>query len=150
MSRSRWQQLACFADTGFFYALVDSGDRWHTEAQQILRQVQQQNRIVVTSTLVVAEAHALMLYRLGTAALQWVSNVGNWVEILPEEPAHHRRAVEILSQYADQQFTYTDAVSFALIEAHGVSVAFSMDKHFIVFQGAFLTLPLAGVQLPVP
>lgn len=151
MRRSRWQRLACFADTGFFYALLDSGDRWHEEAKNLLQQIQQQNRFIVTSLLVVAEAHALMLYRLGSAvALEWITGLERWVELVEVEPAHRQRAQEILSQYSDQQFTLTDAVSFAIIEAHRLSIALSTDRHFGVFRGSYLTLPLMGTQLPEP
>lgn len=151
MMRSRWQRLACFADTGFFYALVDAGDRWHEEAKTLLGQIQQQNRLIVTSLLVVAEAHALMLYRLGSVvAREWLTGVEQWVELIEVEPAHRQRVQEILSQYSDQRFTFMDAVSFAIIEAHQLPIALSTDKHFGVFRGSHLTLPLMGTQLPAP
>lgn len=148
---NRWQRLACFADTGFFYALVDAGDRWHNQAKELLRQIQQQGRIVVTTPLVVAESYALMRYRLGfSVAIQWLTDLEAWVEILEVEMSLRRRAVEILGQYTDQQFTYTDAVSFASLEVYALPIALSVDKHFVIFRGKFLALPLAGTQLPEP
>jgi predicted nucleic acid-binding protein len=148
---NRWQRLACFADTGFFYALVDAGDRWHAETTAILRQIQQQGRPVVTTPLVVAEAHALMLYRLGHGvAMQWLTALEEWVELIEVQSLHCQRAIEILAQYNNQLFSYTDAISFSVLEAYALPIALSVDKHFLVFRGSYLTLPLAGTLLPAP
>ncbi len=61
-------QVGCFADTGFFYALRDEGDRWHDACVALFDQLQVYRRILVTTNFVVAEAHALMLQRLGWEA----------------------------------------------------------------------------------
>ncbi len=44
-----------FADTGFWIALLYSKDRWHQEAIELYRSLQQQKRKVVTSDLVLTE-----------------------------------------------------------------------------------------------
>ena len=36
----------------------------------------------------------------------------------------------ILESYADQDFSYTDAVSFAVMQEQGIKEAFSFDRHF--------------------
>ncbi|MCX7926388.1 MAG: PIN domain-containing protein [Fimbriimonadales bacterium] len=149
MSPSRWQRLACFADTSFFYALVDAGDRWHDDCVQLLQHIQQQGRLVVCTPLVIAETHTLILHRIGyPQAIHWVSMVEQWAEAIEVTPEQRKRAVEILTQYADQSFTYTDAVSFAVIETQGLKIALSCDKHFLAFGGDFVTLPLSGTHLP--
>jgi predicted nucleic acid-binding protein len=48
-------------------------------------------------------------------------------------------ALEILRQYDDQDFSYADAVSFAVMRQRGVSEAFTFDHHFSIL--GFLTLP---------
>ena len=40
-------------------------------------------------------------------------------------------AEDILRQYEDQDFSYTDAVSFAVMEYYGIRQAFSLDQHFV-------------------
>ncbi|RLB04974.1 MAG: VapC toxin family PIN domain ribonuclease, partial [Deltaproteobacteria bacterium] len=40
-------------------------------------------------------------------------------------------AEEILMQYEDQAFSYTDAVSFAVMKQYGITQAFSFDQYFV-------------------
>ncbi len=44
------------------------------------------------------------------------------------------RAWLILNEYADQEFSLVDAVSFAVMERLGIPTAFSFDAHFRVFR----------------
>ena len=43
----------------------------------------------------------------------------------------HSLCVRILRQYADQDFSYVDAVSFALMHHRGLTDAFAFDQHFV-------------------
>ena len=45
-------------------------------------------------------------------------------------PELEREAEKLLQQYADQDFSYTDAVSFALMRQRGLGEAFAFDQHF--------------------
>jgi len=40
------------------------------------------------------------------------------------------RAEDILASYAEQDFSYTDAVSFAVMQARGIQQAFTFDRRF--------------------
>ena len=40
-------------------------------------------------------------------------------------------AENILVKYQDQDFSYTDAVSFAVMRRDGIDRAFSFDRHFV-------------------
>ncbi len=149
MTSTRWQRLACFADTGFFYAVIDSGDRWHTECVNLFKQIQEQGRLIVSSHLVVAEAYALIRYRLGSdMAIDWITNLSLWVEIALLDHNSEQRAIEILKTYSDQRFSFTDAVSFAMMEERNIPLALSTDRHFLIYRGNFITLPLQGTILP--
>lgn len=151
MRSNRWQTLACFADTGFFYALTDSGDRWYPDAAALLRQIQRQGRFLVSSPLVVAETYTLIRYRIGYAvAIEWLTNLRSWVEIVPLTENDEEKAIFILKQYDNQAFTLADAVSFAIIEALGIPIALSTDKHFTVYRGNFIVVPIVGQLVPEP
>jgi uncharacterized protein len=41
-----------------------------------------------------------------------------------------KEAEETLRKFADQDFSYTDAVSFAIMKEQSIKKAFSFDKHF--------------------
>lgn len=90
-----------------------------------------------------------MLYHMGySVAMQWLTALEEWVEMIEVHSQHRQRAVEILAQYNDQLFSYTDAISFSVLEAYALPIALSVDKHFLVFRGSYLTLPLSGTELP--
>ena len=50
------------------------------------------------------------------------------------------RAKEIIFGYADKEFSYCDATSFAIIEREQIRVALSFDRHFLQ-HAKFLVLP---------
>lgn len=70
-----------------------------------------------------------MLRRLGPAiATSWVTSLPH--NVLFEDEADHQAAQAILSRYADKDFSYTDAVSFVLMERLGIPTAFTFDARF--------------------
>jgi predicted nucleic acid-binding protein len=40
------------------------------------------------------------------------------------------KAIEILRRHQDQDFSLTDAVSFAVMKERGIRTAFAFDRHF--------------------
>jgi uncharacterized protein len=46
---------------------------------------------------------------------------------------HEQRAREIITQYADKDFSLTGAVSFAVMERLHITRAFVFDHHFAQF-----------------
>lgn len=76
-----------------------------------------------------AEAHALLLRKLGRAlAREWLLRGGLPVmRVLPQE---EMRAKEILVRHSDKDWSLCDAISFAVLEARRVRTAFTFDRHF--------------------
>lgn len=146
--RDREYSFACFVDTGFFYAVLDQSDKWHTACKLIIDEVQDLSRRLVTTNLVVAETHALLLHKLGwSIATPWLRDIRRWVEVYTPQPENEEHAIAIIEQYTDQKFTFTDAVSFATIESLRIPIALAVDKHFVVYRGSFLTAPLTILSL---
>lgn len=95
-----------FSDTGFFYAVADARDRWHPECTTVFENLKKQRGRLITTLLVVAEIHALVLQRMGQAtALNLVKTILESVEIVPIEPSDIAKALEILEHYADKDFS---------------------------------------------
>ncbi|MHB8577630.1 MAG: type II toxin-antitoxin system VapC family toxin, partial [Dehalococcoidia bacterium] len=50
-----------------------------------------------------------------------------------------QRARDIIAQYSDKKFSYTDATSFAVMERLQIDMAFPLDRNFAQF--GFIVLP---------
>jgi uncharacterized protein len=124
-----------FVDTGAWFALADRSDGYHSKALAIYPRLLKELQRLVTTNLVVAESYMLIQRSLGhQAAVIFLERIEASPRILKIYSDHDLeiRAVEILRKYSDQNFTYTDAVSFALMRQQGIREAFSFDHHFTV------------------
>lgn len=133
-----------FVDTSGWFPLADPEDPAHAEVARKLREAVRQGRRLVTTNLVVAETHALLLRRIHrTAALAFLREVRREPQlVVASTPEHEQRAQrEWLERYADQNFSLTDAVSFSVMTERGIRDALALDRHFAV--AGFSLLPSA-------
>ena len=134
-----------FVDTSAWYPLADASHPDHARLARALRERVAEGAHIVTTNLVVAETHALLLRRAGpTPALRFVREVRR-------EPLHVetstpevevRAAEEWLDRHADQDCSLTDAVSFAVMAARGIVEALTLDPHFAA--AGFVMVPEEG------
>ena len=124
-------------DTAAYFALVDHTDVNHSRAISIASADRQ---VFFTTNYVLAEAHALMLRRLGrvVAARFLVDTDRGRTTVVRVRPADERRAREIIFTYTDKDFSLTDATSFAVMERLHIGTAFTFDRHFAQFGFAVL------------
>jgi predicted nucleic acid-binding protein len=88
---------------------------------------------VVTTNLVVAETHALLLRRVGReSALRFLGEVlRDPLLVETSTPEMERRAVEEwLAPFSDQDFSLVDAVSFVMMKDRQIEDALTLDHHF--------------------
>lgn len=52
------------------------------------------------------------------------------IEIIWVDEVLHRRAVELLQRRDDKNYSLCDAVSFVIMNEHGINEALTTDKHF--------------------
>ncbi|MCX7840568.1 MAG: type II toxin-antitoxin system VapC family toxin [Anaerolineae bacterium] len=126
---------AIFVDTSAWIAVANQGDNNHTAALYIYPRLLANYQRLVTTNLVIAEVYITLRYELGhRAALTFLENVRTSprIERVFSTPTLEQEAETILRRYDDQDFSYTDAVSFALMKARGIKEAFTFDKHFSV------------------
>ena len=116
-------------DSSAILALLDADDADHARAVSVARTIAAERRPSFITNYIEAEAHALLLRKLGrTVARQWLLT-GN-LPIAIVLPAEEQRAKEILATHTDRDWTLCDAISFAVLEARRVSRAFTFDHHF--------------------
>lgn len=124
-----------FVDTSGWYPLAVGSSPEHRKIADALRRRVRAGARVVTSNLVVAEMHALLLRRVGSqAALAFVRGVADPPNLVVRStPALEAAAVaDWLERFDDQPFSLTDAVSFAIMEERHISDALALDHHFQV------------------
>ena len=90
---------------------------------------------LLTSNLVLAETHRLLLDRAGIRPAMWALDrleASSLLTIVFAGAAHHQAARAWLERLADQSISYTDAVSFAIMDATRCAGALSFDQDFLL------------------
>src|SRR5262249_7206601 len=107
----------------------------HAEADRLIRLDVVRRIRLVTTNLILAEVHRLLLHRTGSRiAATMLDRIDSspLVRIEFATVDHHRAARRWLERLADQRITYTDALSFAVMEALRCRIAISFDRDFVV------------------
>lgn len=124
-----------FVDTSAWYPLLVATHPDHAPFASTLRALIRDRRRLVTTNLVIAETHALLLRRVGRpTALTFVQTVDEAPNLVVRSTRDLERAAERdwLARYADQDFSFTDAVSFAVMTDRRIRDALALDHHFAV------------------
>lgn len=122
-----------FVDTSAWIALADENDNWHQDAPKIYLGLLQDYQRLVTTNLIIAESHIALRQRLGFGvSMDFVVRVRSGTRLLRIHSTEELeiQAEAILERYADQDFSYADAVSFAVMHERGIKDVFTYDHHF--------------------
>jgi len=133
-----------FVDTSGWFPLVDNENPAHDRVAQALRNSVRKKRRIVTTNLVIAETHALIMRRIHrTAAIAFLREVSRAPNIVISSTPEYEATAEAdwLSRYADHDFSVTDAVSFAVMSDRNIREALGLDNHFIVAGFSLLPSP---------
>lgn len=122
-------------DTSAWYALGNVKDRYHTEASEF-HLAQAGHRDLVTTDLIVAETWTLIASRVGRpAALKfWESVRETRTLVLPVDSSDLEVAWRIVNDWSDQDFSFVDCATFALMERLGITEVFAFDTHFLLYR----------------
>ncbi|MCX6022432.1 MAG: PIN domain-containing protein [Chloroflexi bacterium] len=135
------RERRAFFDTAAYLALLDSRDGHHSEAVHILNTITAARYRHFTTNTVLIEAHALIMSRLGVGVasrfLQQLA-AGN-TAIVRSRASDEENAKQILYQFSDKDFSFTDAISFVVMRRLGVTQAFTFDHHFAQYGFIILT-----------
>lgn len=134
-----WRRV--FVDSSAYYAIADPRDTNAAAAAAILYRLTETPVRLLTTNLVVAETHALVLTRRGrVAAWQTLRQIDeSSTTIVRVSADDERRARAILAAYDDKDFSLTDATSFAVMERLRMTTAYTFDRHFAQFGLTMLT-----------
>jgi predicted nucleic acid-binding protein len=126
-----------FVDSSAYLALLDTDDEHHREAIATLQELAQARYRQFTTNVLLIESHALILSVLGRGrAAQFLTDMeeSNTV-VIRARAADEDRAKQILFQYTDKEFSFADAISFAVMECFAIRLAFSFDRDFAQYGG---------------
>ncbi len=134
-----------FVDTSAWYPLVMTSHPDHGALANALSDHVALGGRVVTTNLVVAEAHALLLRRAGIRpALSFVQLVRQPPNLVVQSTAdlETRALADWLERFGDQSFSLVDAVSFAVMAERRIRGALTLDRHFAI--AGFTMVPTGG------
>ena len=124
-----------FIDTGPFVARYNRRDSYHQECKALWAKLELKRAALVTSNFVIDEVLTLLGRRAGygfaaeTGRILYASHA---LRVLRPDERDEHRALALFQKLSDQALSFTDCVSFALMERHRVEQAFSLDRHFVV------------------
>ena len=122
-----------FVDSGAWIALRSRRDQHHAEADRLFREALRRRIPLATTDLVLAELHRLTLFRAGVLpALRALDRIDQSPSVTVHFAAaeHHAAARRWLERLAPHPITYTDAVSFAVMEGLRCRHALAFDRDF--------------------
>lgn len=122
-----------FADTSFFKAYIDQQDIFHPQALKILQKLKKTGVILITSNYILDEIFTLLRVKCGLdlamdfkAVLEEFETDLKIVRVLAKDEAS---AWEwFVKDWS--KLSFTDCVSFALMERLSLQVAAAFDEHF--------------------
>jgi predicted nucleic acid-binding protein len=120
-------------DTGALVALKRSSEREHAPAATTLRALVERGVRLVATNYIFAETYATLLSRTGRwMAFAWGADMraGVGIDFVRVDTETEDAAWKILESHADKDWSYVDAVSFALMEREGIGTAFTFDERF--------------------
>ena len=121
-----------FVDTSFFYALIDKKDLNHPKALDFLKN----NKFpLVTTNFVFDELSTIVRYDFGHAQaikLGEKLRASDLCSIFRVKQEDEEKAWDIFCKYSDQDFSYTDCTSFAVINRLLINEVASFDHHFTI------------------
>jgi len=122
-----------FVDSGAWIALRSRRDQHHSDADRLFREALRRRIPLLTTNLIIAEAHRLTLFRAGVQpalrALERIDESGTVTIHFPTAD-HHTAARRWIERLAPRPVTYTDAVSFAVMEATRCGHVLGFDQDF--------------------
>jgi len=122
-----------FVDSGAWIALRSRRDQHHAAADRAFRSAIEQRIELVTTNLVLAEIHRLTLFRAGhEPALRALERIDSSPSVTVHfaTSGDHLAARRWIERLAPRPVTYTDAVSFAVMQATKCTHALGFDEDF--------------------
>ena len=122
-----------YIDTGALISRHLARDQYHQQSVAFWNIIAKKGESCVTSNFVLDGALALLGRRGGyTFAAQRARNIyaSHNVKIIRPGLDDELKAIDLFEKYADQNLSFTDCVSLALMQTRKIKRVFTFDNHF--------------------
>ena len=122
-----------FIDTGAFLARYLPADQHHKAATALWNKIRLTHERCVTSNFVLDETFTLLARRANYAFAAEKARIiyaSSALDILRPDSLTEHSALNFFEKFADQEISFTDCVSFALMREAKIQTAFAFDAHF--------------------
>jgi predicted nucleic acid-binding protein len=121
-------------DSGPLYALTDTRDQRHQDAQRELAILLRERFQPLVTAPTLFETQRLVLHRAGIQhAQRWLTEVRSGVDILLPEPDNYSQAIELAMRYSDQDLSLFDTLLYVISEQLRVPI-WTYDHHFDILR----------------
>ena len=119
-----------FADSFFYFALLNSADLAHEQAEAFLENFD--GKLVTTAWVLteLADGMAGPADRQTFIHLHQALSTDPDVTIVPPEPAIFAEGLALYADRPDKEWSLTDCISFVVMQRHGLTEALTGDHHF--------------------
>jgi predicted nucleic acid-binding protein len=124
-----------FLDTAALVALMNKKDQYHVQAVNKLDAHLKGSGQLLSTPHVFAETVTRILRRVSHAKAVEAGNLihnESAIEIVTPDKQALDLAWEIFVKYDDQNFSFVDCISFAVMQQMKITHAFSFDNHFTI------------------
>ena len=123
--------MIVFADTSALFALLVRDDYMHVRAKANFEHFVQNDTLILTSSYVLLETLTLLQRRVSLeAAWDFNRKILPVLDVVWADAAWHSRAVQRLHTERARSLSLTDCLSFEIMEAREITMAFTFDRHF--------------------
>ncbi len=122
-----------FVDTSGFKALIDEKDEFHKEAVNIWKNLSQTDVLIVTTNYILDETFTLLRAKCGIGfVLEFRTYLIKSAPIIKLERVTSKDEANAWNWFAKDwsKLSFTDCVSFALMNRLNIKKTFTFDKHF--------------------
>ena len=125
--------MSLFIDTSFLYALEDASDLHHKESLEVWERTLKNPPRIVSTSFIFDETATLLQAKLGHAKAADVGNRllhSSLVELIHVTPEIFQEAWDYFINHKDKGYSFTDCVSFTVMEELNIKNALAFDRHF--------------------
>jgi predicted nucleic acid-binding protein len=123
--------MMVFADTSALYALMVRDDLMHVRAKKCFSHFAERSVQLISSSFVLVETIALLQRRIGLDAVQdFHVRLIPLLDVLWVDAQWYARALQRLFSQGRRDLSLVDCLSFEIMEARAVTLAFTYDRHF--------------------